>query len=791
MRSNRGSRRCTAPVVVMSTLFALAVTAQPASATSLAFTEHRPALGFEPFDLRAGDVDGDGIKDLVLGEGGTGGVAVARGNGDGTFGEPFISPPVTWSNGRIGFAELAVGDVNADGRADVAVGPARIWLNSEVQVLLGRADGTLAAARTFTTSETGTPDDIAIAALDGDGNSDLVMPTNGGSSDSSIQPGTTVSVLLSNGDGTFGAPAEFAANRASRHVAVADVDEDGHLDVVVANDPRTAVRKTVSVLPGNGDGTLSEPRAVPLFDFFGQDFAVGAMVVADINRDGHRDVAVVRNGGGSGTPRGEVLFGNGNGTFSPIRPFSMPELELATGDFNGDGRGDLVAGALMIRTQKGVPYQFSDDIYDPRDTSEQSHLGNGLFGLPENHLPSGLSTQRGPIVVADFDGDGRDDIAAIAELGALENVLTVLLNRTPSPPAVNLASLTLNESTVVGGSTSGGTVRLDAPAPPGGTIVELNSTSTCGIQFHGEVGCDVYPAPVTVPEGQTSADFSFTTSATSINFSPERVTQTIIAQLGGVTMAAPITSFNPDHHGTVASWTYTCTGLTCQFDGSGSTSQGSIVSYEWFFGQFEGSASGQTVTHTFSKADRHLVNLTVTDQNGNWNRKVEAVTPLTAVITFSCSGLTCELDGLSSMGGRPITSYAWDFGDGTAGTGAIVRHTYASPGTHRVTLTVTDDGGATDPETRDVAEGAGSDGLFLSGSSLKDRGSWRAVVTATGSAGKSTSGTWSHGGAPGGCEIPPGETSCFFVLSDIPNKVTSVTYTETADPDRRVTISKP
>jgi hypothetical protein len=568
--SSRHSKRFAAPAVVLATLFVLAVAAQPASATSLAFTEHRPTLGFEPNLVEAEDVDGDGIADLVLRGDGAGGVSVARGNGDGTFGAPFVSPPVTWRDGRIGFARLALGDVNADGRADVAVGTGGWNGVNEVQVLLGRADGTLAAARSFTPSAAGPPPEaIAIGDLNGDGNSDLVMP---------LWRGTTVAVLLSDGNGGFGAPAEFAANRDSRHVAVADVDEDGRLDVVVANDPRTAVRKTVSVLPGNGDGTLSEPQAVPLFDFFGQDFAVGAMVVADLNRDGHRDVAVVRNGGGSGTPRGEVLFGNGNGTFSPIRPFSMPELELATGDFNGDGRGDLVAGALMIRTQKGVPYQFSDDIYDPRDTSEQSHLGNGLFGLPENHLPSDLWTQRGPIVVTDFDGDGRDDIAAIAEQAPLENVLTVLLNRTPSPPAVNLASLTLDESTVVGGSTSGGTVTLDAPAPPGGTIVELNSTSTCGIQFHGEVGCDVYPAPVTVPAGQTSADFTFATSATSINFSPARVTQTIIAQLGGVTRAAPITSVNPDHHGTVASWTYTCTGLTCQFDGSGSTSGGTIVS---------------------------------------------------------------------------------------------------------------------------------------------------------------------------------------------------------------------
>jgi PKD repeat protein len=684
-----------------------------------------------------------------------------------------------------------VADVNADGRADLAAAN-----GNGVRVRLGQADATFGAAATFSISSdpdsVPVPSGIAIGDLDGDGDVDLAVAIgqrdDGGSF---LVPGTTVSVLPGNGDGTFGASTEFAANRAPRHVAAADINEDGHLDVVVANNPGTAARKTLSVLPGNGDATLSEPLALPLFDFR-QDFGVAAMVVADLNRDGHRDVAVVRSGGGSGTPRGEVLFGNGDGTFGPVRPFWMPEFGLAAGDFDGDGLGDLVTGALWIRMQKGVPYQFSDDIYDPQDTSRQSHLGNGLFGLPENHLPSSLFTQRGPIAVADFDRDGRDDIAAIAEQAPLEDVLTVLLNRTP-PPAVKLVSLTLDADTVVGDTTSGGTVTLDAPAPAGGTVVELNSTSTCGVQFHGIVGCDDNPEPLTVPAGQTSADFTFVAASPSINFGPTQVTRTIVAQLGGVTRAAPITATNPDHHGTVASWTYTCTGLTCQFDGSGSTSTGTIVSYEWFFGQFEGSASGQTVSHTFSTPGPHEVGLTVTDKKGNWNRKGGAVTPLTAVITVSCTDLACEFDGLESLGSRPIASYGWDFGDGTTRTGAIVRHTYAEPGTYRVTLTVTDDGGATDPQTRDVTvpPGDGGGGLTLSGSSVSNGKTWTAVVTATGSEGASTSGTWDHGGSSGGCQIPAGATTCFFALSGIPKKVSSVTYSDSTDPDLTVTISKP
>ncbi|MGN6793785.1 MAG: outer membrane protein assembly factor BamB family protein [Streptosporangiaceae bacterium] len=74
--------------------------------------------------------------------------------------------------------------------------------------------------------------------------------------------------------------------------------------------------------------------------------------------------------------------------------------------------------------------------------------------------------------------------------------------------------------------------------------------------------------------------------------------------------------------------------------------------------------------------------------------------PPAASFTYGCTKLTCTFDGSGSTGG--VTAYAWDFGDGTTGSGATISHTFATAGTYNVTLTVTGQGGLTDSQTRQV-----------------------------------------------------------------------------------------
>jgi large repetitive protein len=157
----------------------------------------------------------------------------------------------------------------------------------------------------------------------------------------------------------------------------------------------------------------------------------------------------------------------------------------------------------------------------------------------------------------------------------------------------------------------------------------------------------------------------------------------------------------------VATLTFVCNGTTCNFDASGSKdSYGTITSYAWSFGD-QATGTGATVTHTYAGGSNYTVRLTVTDSNGATGTKFQTVTDVNsapaATFNFSSNGLRCSFDGSGSRDSDgTIGSYVWNFGDGTTGSGARVSHTYAAFGQYTVTLTVTDNAGATNAHSQTV-----------------------------------------------------------------------------------------
>jgi hypothetical protein len=296
--------------------------------------------GADAVSVGVADVNGDGRLDLIVANNqectgcANGSVSVLLGNGDGTF-----QAPVSYSSGGDGASSVAIADVNGDTIPDLVVAnqcpSGSECPNGVVSVLLGNGDGTFQAPVTY---GSGGEDAlfVAIGNLNPDGYLDLVVAN--ACLDDNCNMGE-VSILLGNGDGTFQSPISYSTGGASAFsVAIGDLNSDGYPDLVVAN----SESDSMSVMLGNGDGTFKSPTTYGS----GGNFAI-SVALADVNGDGYLDVAVVNQGECDTCNTGgvSVLLGNGDGTLQSPVSYSSGGYEaysLAIGDFNNDGKPDLV-----------------------------------------------------------------------------------------------------------------------------------------------------------------------------------------------------------------------------------------------------------------------------------------------------------------------------------------------------------------------------------------------------------------------------------------------------------------
>jgi len=161
-----------------------------------------------------------------------------------------------------------------------------------------------------------------------------------------------------------------------------------------------------------------------------------------------------------------------------------------------------------------------------------------------------------------------------------------------------------------------------------------------------------------------------------------------------------------------ASFTSSCTNLTCTFDSNASTDDVGITARDWNFGDGTTATGNQVVvSRTYLAGGTYTVSLTVRDGGGLLNSASQNVTvspappvnqPPVARFTVSCAGLTCTLDGRTSTDDVGIVTYAWSLGkfpDPTA-SGPVVTAAYPHEGPRTVTLTVTDAGGLSNSSTQ-------------------------------------------------------------------------------------------
>jgi hypothetical protein len=216
------------------------------------------------------------------------------------------------------------------------------------------------------------PSQVAIADLNGDGKLDLVVANHG----DTPAYGNTVSVLLGRGDGTYESRADYGTGVGPGSVAIADLNGDGKLDLMTGN----IQSLTISVLPGAGDGTFGLPIDSPTA------IAPGRLELGDMDGDGRLDLATSNSGSATVT----TYHGNGDGTFGGALNYAVGSAPgpVKLRDLNQDGKLDLAV------TNGGGLTRFLGN-------------GNGTLG-PGTFTATNVGASS--VAVGDLNGDGHPDM---------------------------------------------------------------------------------------------------------------------------------------------------------------------------------------------------------------------------------------------------------------------------------------------------------------------------------------------------------------------------------------------
>jgi hypothetical protein len=366
------------------------------------------ATGSIPVVVVTADFNGDGIRDLAVANAGSNDVNILLGNGDGTF----QAAQTLFVNS----APAVAGDFNADGKMDLALtgynpGTQGFWGNyayypgtpptTEVTVLLGHGDGSFQPVSSVFTGAT-RPLAVAEGDFNADGKMDLAVTgfTPGSSPRWDYyyyDPGTPttseVTVLLGNGDGTVEASSsnDLGGDYVPA-IATGDFNGDGTPDLAWVDSDTNEV----GVLLGTGDGSF-----VPADQSFATAYGPNAIAVADLNRDGKPDLVTAGDSG-----LASVLLGNGDGTFQAAQNDLLGAYAsgLAVADVNGDGKPDLLTANFGDNSVGVLPGN-----------------GDGSFRTAQFYA---AGTNPIAITAGDFTGDGAPDLAVANYSGGV----SVLLN---------------------------------------------------------------------------------------------------------------------------------------------------------------------------------------------------------------------------------------------------------------------------------------------------------------------------------------------------------------------------
>jgi hypothetical protein len=277
-------------------------------------------------EMLLADFNGDGWLDWAGAHHDHYDVIVMLGKGNGVFAPAPGSPFRTREGNHPHTHALATGDVNDDGKLDLVTANNS---DNDVSVLLGDGKGAFTPAPGSPFPVGPGPYPLALGDVNGDSKLDIVAPNLG-------LPKGQITVLLGDGQGAFRPAPKSPFPTAERpyYAAIADLNGDGKPDVIASHDDSDLL----TVMLGDGTGDFKMANGSPLH----LGFRVFQVIAADLDRDGHADLAAAGEKGIA------VLLGDGRGSFRRAKGSPFPtgkgtwRFELL--DLNNDGKSDIVAG---------------------------------------------------------------------------------------------------------------------------------------------------------------------------------------------------------------------------------------------------------------------------------------------------------------------------------------------------------------------------------------------------------------------------------------------------------------